>query len=543
MSAAEAPGGRIVEADAHAVLSLSSADFDGAVPYQCDEHGRPMAYFGAPARLGHEWDAIRQRPSAGAAAWAAQCLRRAHLIDGRWQVWIGDRWSDEVPEAQQWRGVAMPADDLWWALVPVEAGKVVTKVWRHDGHAWSLDKMPPSCWYVPALAAIPNTVSGWVDAFRRWPSDRLLVRGVISRGGHVGGLMRRMSQVKPEDGAWLAPHPVGRRVVIFDFDGIPADVLLPSWPGATRWPERGECDALIRQVLRCVLPGSMDGAACAYRWSASTGVPSASRGLCGWSRPGAHVAIILDRPVADESLRAWVKLLAARWSQFVTTYRIDLALARRGQKSAAKMVDPAVALSVQPLYLAPPRWVGADDPWCGRERVGRLDGAEVVAAPGELVDGSELRRRAIEEAERVERQRLERERQRLEREQQERSHHRASTVSGQVGKRFTPGPADMPIPERPATMSSFERCRRYLESIPGRHDGEGRGEERYRVACLAVRDFQLSASDAEAVVAEWDRKCTPPAGDKAVAESVRNAGRYGRGQQVERFKRSEVRDG
>lgn len=87
-----------------------------------------------------------------------------------------------------------------------------------------------------------------------------------------------------------------------------------------------------------------------------------------------------------------------------------------------------------------------------------------------------------------------------------------------------------PSPEVPrgSGPSSIERARAYIQAIPGEADGGSRGPARYKVACAAVRDFELSDADAFAVVSEWNARCSPPAPEKKVVEAIQNARAYGK---------------
>jgi hypothetical protein len=87
--------------------------------------------------------------------------------------------------------------------------------------------------------------------------------------------------------------------------------------------------------------------------------------------------------------------------------------------------------------------------------------------------------------------------------------------------KFTPTP-DMPT----GTMSPMARARAYIASIPPGADGGTRGPARYKVACVAVVDFSLSDAEAFEVVSEWNARCSPPAPESKVRQSIENARAY-----------------
>lgn len=85
--------------------------------------------------------------------------------------------------------------------------------------------------------------------------------------------------------------------------------------------------------------------------------------MSGWAVPSCHVALVLDRPVCDPSLQAWLRAVVPR-------------------------ADASVAEAVKPLFLASPVFEGAASPWpVDFPRVGLLEGREVTEAPAELLDG------------------------------------------------------------------------------------------------------------------------------------------------------------
>jgi hypothetical protein len=317
----------------------------------------------------------------------AVTVRRSVSIDDGpggapyWAEWDGERWAaTDAPEFK----VHVPETTEWLRLRCRSRHHRATKLWTWDGEAWSKTSEDLGLEFEVDEIWTEDTLEAWLALFENWrePSE-LLVRGILARRT-VGVIRRGMSAGV---GAWLAPHPIGRRVIVCDFDGLEADVLVPGWPGSTRWPTPDEGAALVRAAINRALPARFWGAGAVYRWSASTGVPGGSRGPCGWSRPSCHAVLIVDRPIADASLRGWFRS------------------PDRGRRTdGTAMVDHAVAGSVQPLFVAPPIFTGAPSPWRGgMPRVGRLAGHEVTEAPAELLGGAELRRAQAEklEAERV----------------------------------------------------------------------------------------------------------------------------------------------
>jgi KaiC/GvpD/RAD55 family RecA-like ATPase len=85
-------------------------------------------------------------------------------------------------------------------------------------------------------------------------------------------------------------------------------------------------------------------------------------------------------------------------------------------------------------------------------------------------------------------------------------------------------------PARPVDRSTaLDQFRRYLERVPGAVEGESGDAHTYRVACLAVVDFDLTDLEAEVALGEWNSKCSPPWSAKELEEKVRHARKYARG--------------
>ena len=271
-------------------------------------------------------------------------------------AWRFMRW-----DGLAWREVAAPSFTMdapggcsWLRLRCADEGARATKLWRLGPDGWDKASEAPGTWFTTERIWVEDTAEAWAELFREWADDAgaFLVRGVLAREPE-GGLVRRAKVA--DKGAWLGPHPVGRRVAVLDFDGLDVAALgWADWPGLVRWPTMDEGAELVRRTLRWALPGRFWGAAAAYRWSASTGVPGGKRGPAGWAVPSCHVALVLDRPVFDASLQAWLRAEVPR-------------------------ADASVAEAVKPLFLASPIYQGAASPWpADFPRVGLLEGLSLI---------------------------------------------------------------------------------------------------------------------------------------------------------------------
>ena len=320
-------------------------------------------------------EALPQADKKAANAVTAEALpvRRAYLTraGGAWRSleWDGLAWRE--PAAAQ-SPMDCPDGRAWLRLRCADEGARATKLWTLAADGWSKVPEAPGFLFVPETVWVEDTAEAWAECFRSWENDAgaFLVRGVVASGSSFGGGLIRgpraelVRRAKVADkGAWLGPHPVGRRVIVLDFDGLDVAALgWLDWPGAVRWPTADEGAALVRRTLQRTLPGRFWGAAAAYRWSASTGVPGGKRGPTGWASPSCHVALVLDRSVCDMALQAWLR-------------------------AAVPRADASVAEAVKPLFLASPMFDGAS-PWpADFNRVGLLEGHATTEAPAELLDG------------------------------------------------------------------------------------------------------------------------------------------------------------
>lgn len=293
-------------------------------------------------------------------------LRRALLANtgGAWRCvsWDGAAW--RVASSPTFT-VDAPDGRAWMRLRCADEGARATKRWTLGPDGWTKDPEATGTWFDLEVVWVDDTAEAWAELFAEWADDAgaFLVRGVLARGASLGAELVRRAKVA-DKGAWLGPHPAGRRVVVLDFDALdPAAVSWPDWPGLERLPTPEEAARFVRKALTAALPGRFWGAAAAYRWSASTGVPGGKRGPVGWSRPSCHVAVMLDRPVYDASLAAWLR-------------------------ASVPMADASVAEAVKPLFLASPIFDGGASPWSVElPRVGLLAGAAMTEAPAELMDG------------------------------------------------------------------------------------------------------------------------------------------------------------
>jgi len=72
------------------------------------------------------------------------------------------------------------------------------------------------------------------------------------------------------------------------------------------------------------------------------------------------------------------------------------------------------------------------------------------------------------------------------------------------------------------------RIAAYLARCPNKGEGEGRDDVAYRIACFLVRDVALPDGEALIWLSAWDRRNSPPKGDKRLREIITSAHAYGR---------------
>jgi hypothetical protein len=67
-------------------------------------------------------------------------------------------------------------------------------------------------------------------------------------------------------------------------------------------------------------------------------------------------------------------------------------------------------------------------------------------------------------------------------------------------------PALLPLPDDEAAL----RARAYLKKVPPAVEGQGGDRQTFCVACVLVRDFDLSLDEALPLMLEWNARCSPP---------------------------------
>jgi len=89
---------------------------------------------------------------------------------------------------------------------------------------------------------------------------------------------------------------------------------------------------------------------------------------------------------------------------------------------------------------------------------------------------------------------------------------------------------DLAPPEewRSGPKSPAERAALYVDRIPAAAKG-ARNAQAYRVACVLLRDFALSESEAAPIMAAYNARCTPPLGAAELAGRIQAAQKYGLG--------------
>ena len=399
-------------------------------------------------------------------------------------AWRGETWAPST-EGERW---PVPRSDQWVRLRRASRGAMTKVFMPTTAGAWEPKKKgtKPPFWYTPEIITVADDVEAWAELLREWEHDHsaLLVRGVLARNPTEEGMQRTMRGTE----AYLAPHPVGRRVIVLDLDKIdPADVGFADWPGAARWPTADEGQRLVKMTVKARLPACFDGAAAAYRWSASAGVPRAGNPT-GWARPSCHVVYVLDRPVHDESLELWLEGKA----------------------------DKSIAGSEHALYLSPPVFLGERPHWPEDfARVGVLDGAAEVVAPDDLHDGEEWELLCELAATEAHVDALQARRSALEAKRQRDAATRG--LDARLQRTAHDG--------RP--MTPLERARRWIAKREPAIEGQGGDLHTYITAATIVCDFDLSDADALEVMREWDATCRPPWGVDGLSAKIASARKNG----------------
>lgn len=91
-----------------------------------------------------------------------------------------------------------------------------------------------------------------------------------------------------------------------------------------------------------------------------------------------------------------------------------------------------------------------------------------------------------------------------------------------------PRPAPVAPPVNVATIGDrerYEQARRYVDAVPGRSSGEkpSRDDTCWTLAVALTRGFDLSDHDAAVVLGSWDRRNSPPLGERAITEKLPRA--------------------
>lgn len=87
-----------------------------------------------------------------------------------------------------------------------------------------------------------------------------------------------------------------------------------------------------------------------------------------------------------------------------------------------------------------------------------------------------------------------------------------------------PQPAKKPAKKSAKSGSSpLDRCRGYLDKVPGAVSGESGHDWTFHAACIAVIDFSLSIEDSLPLLQEWNQKCEPPWSDSELMHKLESA--------------------
>jgi len=393
-------------------------------------------------------------------------------------VWGGENWVLST-EGEPW---PVPYECEWLRLRRASRGEV-TKLFRPAAEGWAADRSAkPPLRFRPEIVTVPNGVDSWAALLREWEHypDALLVRGVLARNPNANGEINR-TRCGPDSS--LAPHPIGRRVIVCDLDKLdPVALGLVDWRGAERWPTAAEGEALLRAAIKRRLPESFHGGAAAYRWSSSAGVPGGKRGPHGWVIASVHVFFVLDRPVRDESLAMWLDGKA----------------------------DPSVAHSEHALYLAPPLFEGAPAPTWPEDfdRVGTLDGEAAVVTPDDLHDGEEWALECEIAA----------------------TDLRVETLQLQLAaKRRGEVPRVQRTASSGAPLSALERAKRWLTKRDPAISGAGGDRHTFNTCAAMIKDFDLSDGEALEALADWNARCVSPWDVGQLRQKIANATAYATG--------------
>lgn len=103
------------------------------------------------------------------------------------------------------------------------------------------------------------------------------------------------------------------------------------------------------------------------------------------------------------------------------------------------------------------------------------------------------------------------------------------------------GPAEFPRPDEPPSwmpsrrpvgvrldVSTVDRAKRYLASVPPAIAGQHGDVHTFRVCCRLIRGFALNEGQALHALEEWNARCQPPWAPEELLDKLRRAARYGR---------------
>jgi hypothetical protein len=77
-------------------------------------------------------------------------------------------------------------------------------------------------------------------------------------------------------------------------------------------------------------------------------------------------------------------------------------------------------------------------------------------------------------------------------------------------------------------LSTVERAKRYLASVPPAIAGQHGDVHTFRVCCRLTRGFALDDAQALQVLSEWNARCEPPWSPAELLDKLHRAARYGR---------------
>lgn len=170
----------------------------------------------------------------------------------------------------------------------------------------------------------------------------LLIRGVLAPNKDPHQPVRRLGVKGHGENGYFQSHPDGQPWLLLDFDGI----ACPDKIKFLKHPEQGI------KYLVSLLPGYFYGVS--YHYHLSSGA-----GLDGGKTIRAHIWYWLDKPVHDDALKDWAKVINCHGS----------------------LIDTNLFGAVHPHYTSDPIFDGVPDPFFGK-RSGFVKGkSEAVTLP------------------------------------------------------------------------------------------------------------------------------------------------------------------